>query len=83
MRKRAHTNSYQLAIHTFFELWMQTALFRTMAAAYCKKDPVQSNIMRENADFFETLATDVHTAALDIDDKACLSVRPLYRDSAV
>jgi hypothetical protein len=83
MRKRAHTNSYQLAIHTFFELRMQAALFRSMAGEYLSQDPAVSTTMRDNADFFETLATDVHTAALDIDDKACLSVRPLYRDSAV
>jgi hypothetical protein len=67
----------QLAIHTFFELWMQTALFRTMAAAYCNQDPVQSSIMRENADFFETLATQVHTAAMEIDEQARLFARPL------
>ena len=67
----------QLAIHPFFELWMQTALFRTMAAAYCTEDPVQSNIMRESADFFETLATQVHTAAIEINEQARLFARPL------
>ena len=62
---------------------MQTALFRTMAAAYCKKDPVQSNIMRENADFFEKLAVEVHTAATEDNAQyqAPFFVRPLYRDS--
>ncbi len=56
---------------------MQAALFRAMAGEYWMKDPMVSVTMRESADFFETLATEVHTAAVDIDEQARLFVRPL------
>jgi len=55
---------------------MQAALFRAMADEYWTKDPMVSVTMRESADFFETLATEVHTAAVDIDEQARLFVRP-------
>ena len=56
---------------------MQAALFRAMADEYWTKDPMVSVTMRESADFFETLATEVHTAAVEIDEQARLFVRPL------
>jgi hypothetical protein len=56
---------------------MQAALFRAMADEYWIKDPMVSVTMRESADFFETLATEVHTAAVEIDEQARLFVRPL------
>jgi hypothetical protein len=48
-----------------------------MAGEYSNHDPLESNTMRDNADFFETLATQVHTAAVDIDEQARLFARPL------
>ena len=56
---------------------MQAALFRSMAGEYLSQDPAVSTTMRDNADFFETLATQVHTAAVDIDEQARLFARPL------
>ena len=75
MRKRAHEHSYSTRHSHPFEL--QAALFRAMAGQYSEKDPMVSVTMRESADFFETLATEVHTAAVDIDEQARLFVRPL------
>ena len=75
MRTRAHEHSYSTRHSHPFEL--QAALFRAMAGEYFLKDPMVSVTMRESADFFETLATEVHTAAVDIDEQARLFARPL------
>jgi hypothetical protein len=79
MRKRAHEHSYSTRHSHPFEL--QAALFRAMAGEYSEKDPMVSVTMRESADFFETLATEVQAAAEDIDLKARLFVRPFLRCS--
>lgn len=54
-----------------------------MADNYFIKDPVASDNMRENADFFEKLAVKVHTAATEDNAQyqAPFFVRPRYRDS--
>jgi|LauGreDrversion2_3_1035106.scaffolds.fasta_scaffold67432_2 hypothetical protein len=54
-----------------------------MADEYFIKDPVSSDNMRENADFFETLAIEVHNATTEDDSQyqAPCFVGPLYIDS--
>jgi hypothetical protein len=51
-----------------------------MADNYFIKDPVASDNMRENADFFEKLAVKVHTAATEDNAQyqAPFFVRPLF-----
>jgi hypothetical protein len=67
------------SLFTPFESWTQVALFRAMADKYFTQDPVVSESMRDNADFFETVAIEVQTAAMEDDSQsqAPLFVRPL------
>ena len=68
-----------LALNSLYnESWTQVALFRAMADKYFTQDPVVSESMRENADFFETVAIEVQTAAMEDDEQsqAPLFVRP-------
>ena len=66
------------SLFTPFESWTQVALFRAMADKYFTQDPVVSESMRDNADFFETVAIEVQTAAMEDDEQsqAPLFVRP-------
>ena len=68
-----------LALNSLYnESWTQVALFRAMADKYFTQDPAVSESMRENADFFETVAIEVQTAAMEDDEQsqAPLFVRP-------
>jgi hypothetical protein len=68
-----------LALNSLYnESWTQVALFRAMADKYFTQDPVVSESMRDNADFFETVAIEVQTAAMEDDEQsqAPLFVRP-------
>ena len=67
------------SLFTPFEFPTQAALFRSMADTYFSQDPVVSAHMQDDADFFETVAIEVQTAAAaaDEDKQACLFVGEL------